>query len=162
MSGSIKGVLFDLDGTLLDTAQDFFDALNKLRAEEHLPPLLFEQVRCQVSHGGHALVRLGFGTLDPDAHEAMRMRLLTIYRGQLAKHTRLFEGGDEMLRDLERRGLAWGNRHQQAGLADRPAADRAGPDRTCQRRGQRRHTGGAQAAPRSVAACGRGDGRGAR
>lgn len=108
MSGSIKGVLFDLDGTLLDTAQDFFDALNKLRAEEQLPPLLFEQVRCQVSHGGHALVRLGFGVLEPEAHEAMRMRLLTIYRGQLAKHTRLFEGGDEMLRDLERRGLAWG------------------------------------------------------
>jgi phosphoglycolate phosphatase len=46
--------------------------------------------------------------LPPDEHETMRMRLLTIYRRQLSRHTRLFEGGDEMLRDLERRGLAWG------------------------------------------------------
>ena len=65
-------------------------------------------MREQVSHGGHALVRLGFGALDPDAHEAMRMRLLNIYRKRLAKHTRLFEGGDEMLDALENRGLSWG------------------------------------------------------
>ncbi len=104
----IKGVLFDLDGTLLDTAHDMMDALNALRAEEHLEPLPYETVRCQVSHGGHALVRLSFGTLPPAGHEAMWKRLLDIYRRQLSKHTRLFEGGDEMLTALERRGLAWG------------------------------------------------------
>jgi N-acetyl-D-muramate 6-phosphate phosphatase len=104
----IKAVLFDLDGTLLDTAQDFHESLNELRAEEQLEPLSFETVRAQVSHGGHALVRLGFGKLDPEAHEAMRMRLLNIYRQRLAKHTRLFEGGDEMLDAIEHRGLAWG------------------------------------------------------
>ena len=108
MTGAIKGVLFDLDGTLLDTALDMTEALNALRAQEGLGALSNETVRCQVSHGGHALVRLGFGTLPPDDHEAMRMRLLDIYRRQLAKHTQLFEGGDEMLTELERRGLAWG------------------------------------------------------
>jgi len=104
----IKAVLFDLDGTLLDTAQDFHESLNDLRAEENLEPLSFETVRAQVSHGGHALVRLGFGKLEPEAHEAMRMRLLNIYRQRLARHTRLFEGGDEMLDALENRGLIWG------------------------------------------------------
>jgi phosphoglycolate phosphatase len=108
MTRHIKAVLFDLDGTLLDTALDMTEALNTLRAEEGLLALSNEIVRCQVSHGGHALVRLGFGTLAADAHEAMRMRLLNIYRRQLARHTQLFEGGGEMLTELERRGLAWG------------------------------------------------------
>ena len=108
MSDLIKGVLFDLDGTLLDTALDMTEALNALRAQEGLGALSNETVRCQVSHGGHALVRLGFGTLPTGEHEAMRMRLLSIYRRQLARHTQLFEGGDEMLTEIERRGLAWG------------------------------------------------------
>ena len=104
----IRGVLFDLDGTLLDTAHDMMNALNALRAEENLVPLPYEKVRCQVSHGANALVKLSFGELSPAAHEVMRQRLLDIYRRQLARHTVLFEGGDEMLRDLERRGLHWG------------------------------------------------------
>jgi phosphoglycolate phosphatase len=108
MKGIIKGVLFDLDGTLLDTALDMTEALNALRAQEGLGALSNEVVRCQVSHGGHALVRLGFGTLPPEQHENMRTRLLDIYRRQLARHTQLFEGGDELLTELERRGLAWG------------------------------------------------------
>ena len=104
----IRCVLFDLDGTLLDTAHDMMNALNALRAEENLPPLPYEKVRCQVSHGANALVKLSFGELSPTEHEVMRQRLLDIYRKQLARHTVLFEGGDEMLRDLERRGLHWG------------------------------------------------------
>src|SRR5439155_22157705 len=71
-------------------------------------PLDFEAVRAQVSHAGHALLRLGFGVLNADAHEALRMRLLNIYRKRLARFTRLFEGGDEMLDALEHRGLSWG------------------------------------------------------
>jgi N-acetyl-D-muramate 6-phosphate phosphatase len=104
----IRGVLFDLDGTLLDTAHDMMNALNKLRAEENREPLPYEKVRCQVSHGANALVKLSFGELSATEHEVMRQRLLDIYRKQLARHTVLFEGGDEMLRDLERRGLHWG------------------------------------------------------
>jgi N-acetyl-D-muramate 6-phosphate phosphatase len=104
----IRGVLFDLDGTLLDTAHDMMNALNALRAEEKLAPLPYEKVRAQVSHGANALVKLSFGELSATEHEVMRQRLLDIYRKQLARHTALFEGGDEMLRDLDRRGLHWG------------------------------------------------------
>jgi phosphoglycolate phosphatase len=53
-------------------------------------------------------MKLSFGALPPTEHELLRKRLLNIYRRQLARHTRLFEGGDEMLADLERRGLHWG------------------------------------------------------
>ena len=66
MNGRIRGVLFDLDGTLLDTAHDMMNALNALRAEERLAALPYEKVRCQVSHGAHALVRLSFGELSTD------------------------------------------------------------------------------------------------
>jgi N-acetyl-D-muramate 6-phosphate phosphatase len=107
-SAQVRAVLFDLDGTLLDTARDFTDALNELRAEEQLPPLPFEQVRSHVSHGGHALVRLSFGTLPESEHRLMWKRLLDIYRKRLAHHTRLFAGGDEMLEGIESRGLPWG------------------------------------------------------
>ena len=69
MNGLIRAVLFDLDGTLLDTAQDFTEALNRLRAEEQLAPLSYESVRCQVSHGANALVRLSFGELPAAEHE---------------------------------------------------------------------------------------------
>ena len=152
MSGVIKGVLFDLDGTLLDTAQDMMEALNKLRAEEHLAPLAYEKVRCQVSHGAHALVRLSFGTLPPAEHEVMRTRLLDIYRKQLAKHTCLFEGGDEMLRDLERRGLHWGIVTNKPGWLTDPLLVEVGLHSRA-RGGQRRHLGAAQAAPAAAAAC---------
>lgn len=108
MTAPIRGVLFDLDGTLLDTARDMMEALNALRAEENLAPLPYETVRCQVSHGGHALVRLSFGELPPQQHHDMWMRLLTIYRRQLARHTRLFDGGEAMLAEIERRGMHWG------------------------------------------------------
>jgi phosphoglycolate phosphatase len=72
---------------LLDTAHDMMNALNALRAEENLAPLPYEKVRCQVSHGANALVKLSFGELSPAEHEVMRQRLLDIYRRQLARHT---------------------------------------------------------------------------
>lgn len=105
---SIKAVLFDLDGTLLDTALDMMAAINVLRAEENRPALTYAEVRPQVSHGANALVKLAFGVLSAPEHELLRKRLLDIYRRQLSRHTCLFEGGDAMLADLERRGLHWG------------------------------------------------------
>ncbi len=108
MIAPVKAVLFDLDGTLLDTAPDFVVALNELRREENLAPLGYAEIRAQVSHGANALVRLSFGELSPADHETMRQRLLDIYRRALSHHTCLFAGGVEMLADLERRGLHWG------------------------------------------------------
>jgi phosphoglycolate phosphatase len=106
---TIRTVLFDLDGTLLDTAPDLADALNAVLAEHHRAPLSFEQIRGVVSHGGMALIRLGFGLDEshPDFHP-LRERLLARYRDNLSRKTRPFPGMDEVLDQLETQGYNWG------------------------------------------------------
>jgi len=109
MPRDIRAVLFDLDGTLADTAPDLAWALNEVRREQGLAPLPFEHIRPAVSHGSRALIERGFG-LDPSdaTFEPLRRRLLDLYRDNLARHTRLFDGMDEVLDTLEARGLHWG------------------------------------------------------
>jgi phosphoglycolate phosphatase len=105
----ITTVLFDLDGTLLDTAPDLADALNTVLAENRHEPLPYETIRGMVSHGGIALIKLGF-RLDessPD-FEPLRQRLLSIYRANLSSKTRPFPGMAELLEQLEQGGLNWG------------------------------------------------------
>lgn len=105
---STKAVLFDLDGTLLDTAPDMACALNALLAEEQLAPLPFATVRPFVSHGATSLVRLGFPETPEDQFNILRERFLAIYRGCLANATRLFDGMPELLATFERTGIPWG------------------------------------------------------
>jgi len=107
-SGSTCAVLFDLDGTLLDTAPDMAGALNQLRREESLDPLPFEEVRRLVSHGATALVRLAFGEAVEPEFTVLRERFLEIYRGRLSVETQVYEGILEALGRLESDGIAWG------------------------------------------------------
>ena len=105
----VTHVLFDLDGTLLDTAPDLAYALNALCVRHGRPALSFETIRPQVSHGGAALVRLGFGIDDSAPEfEALRLELLDIYHANVARESRLFDGMEELLIALERAGLLWG------------------------------------------------------
>jgi N-acetyl-D-muramate 6-phosphate phosphatase len=105
---SSKAVLFDLDGTLLDTAPDMTCALNSLLAEQGLEPLAFAIVRPYVSHGAVSLVRLAFPEAREEEFNRLRERFLAIYRGCLADSTRLFEGMPELLTTFERVGIPWG------------------------------------------------------
>ncbi|MDJ0862714.1 MAG: HAD-IA family hydrolase [Gammaproteobacteria bacterium] len=108
-SSPVRTVLFDLDGTLLDTAPDLAYALNHVLHEQGCGPLPFEQIRPKVSHGARALVRLGFGLGPEDAdYGSLRQRLLDVYRANLACRTRLFPGMDTVLTAIEQRGLSWG------------------------------------------------------
>jgi phosphoglycolate phosphatase len=104
----LRGVLFDLDGTLLDTAPDMAAALNCLRLAEGLEELPFEQIRPHVSHGAPRLLRLAFGEPEAERHESLRRRFLDYYRAALAVHTRLFDGFESVLAAIERSGMRWG------------------------------------------------------
>jgi phosphoglycolate phosphatase len=105
----IQTVLFDLDGTLLDTAPDLAFALNQLLLEQGKPELPYSTIRPVVSHGGQALIKLGFNLVIGDkGFTELRQRLLEIYRAHLSVQTTLFPGTDELLDEIERQGLNWG------------------------------------------------------
>jgi len=110
-----KALLFDLDGTLMDTAPDFFPTVNTLREEHGLPPLADDIIRQQVSNGGRALTRLALdlpqveGNLAGDEKfEAKRQRLLDLYVEHIASKSDLFTGMIELLETCQQRSLPWG------------------------------------------------------
>lgn len=105
----IKAVLFDLDGTLADTARDLGAALNRLLAEEGLPPQPYEAVRPIASHGARGLVSLGFGIDKTHPRfEEYRLRFLDLYEHSFADETVLFDDINALLREIDARGLKWG------------------------------------------------------
>lgn len=104
----LRGVLFDLDGTLLDTALDMAAALNRTRDSEGLEALPHDQIRPLVSHGAPRLLQFAFGTPEPARYELLRRRFLGFYREALAVHTRLFDGFERVLAHLESKDLRWG------------------------------------------------------
>jgi len=108
LSHSIAAVLFDLDGTLLDTAPDMIPALNQVRAEQGAGPLPYDLVRAQVSHGSTGLLRLAFPGLEGEPFEALRARLLGLYAARIAIATAPFPGFEAVLPEIERRGMRWG------------------------------------------------------
>ncbi|MBL4606439.1 MAG: HAD-IA family hydrolase [Pseudomonadales bacterium] len=102
-------VLFDLDGTLLDTAPDFILVLNALREEYGLGPLPNEIIRNTVSNGARALVTLGFDVNEGDVNfETYREKLLKAYQSQLGQASCLFPGINNLLKKLEEKNIPWG------------------------------------------------------
>jgi len=105
----MKAVLFDLDGTLFDTAPDFVVVLNQLREQEKLPPLADTTIREVVSNGARAMVQLGFGIDEGDrGYAELRERLLDLYLAHLATHTVPFPGIELLLNQLAEHQIAWG------------------------------------------------------
>jgi len=124
----IRGVLFDLDGTLLDTAPDLIRVLNQVRVEQGREPVPYEIARTQVSHGSSGLIRLGFPDLAGDALEVLRLRLLDLYAAQLAIDTALFEGCEKLLGALQARDIRWGIVTNKPGFLTTPLLATLGLD----------------------------------
>ena len=107
---AITSVLFDLDGTMVDTAADFAAVLDEMTSAAGIPPVSAEAVHQTVSNGARALVELAFGIDDSDSRfKALHTRLLALY-GERIPQTRstLYPGMERLLRLLEQRGIHWG------------------------------------------------------
>jgi len=105
---TIKCILFDLDGTLLDTSYDFAYALNKTLRDFEQPGLRYQDIRTVVSQGGLAMTQLGFPELSGEALEEKRQYFLNVYFENIANHTQVFPGlmsGLQVLSDLQ---IPWG------------------------------------------------------
>lgn len=105
----IEAVLFDLDGTLADTAPDLGSALNRLRAELGLTPLPLALLRPATSQGARGLLRIGLDIQADDAsYPELQQRFLAHYESALCVDTILFPGIEEVLAELEANHIPWG------------------------------------------------------
>jgi len=104
-----KALLFDLDGTLLDTAPDFVTALNKQLALHGRAPLADSAIRTSVTNGSVGLIQSGF-RIDPghDQFEPLREEFLELYYANLADKTALFDGLQQVLDECSARNIPWG------------------------------------------------------
>lgn len=117
----IRTILFDLDGTLLDTAPDLAYALNQVLEKNGCNPLPFTNIRPAASHGTIALIRTGFRIEPGDKmFETYRQQLLDIYRNNLSRETRLFSGMAELLDEIEQRDMNWGIVTNKPGFLTEP------------------------------------------
>lgn len=109
MASNFHAVLFDLDGTLVDTAPDLGLALN-LQLERHGYPVLpISAIRPYASHGSKGLLQLGFGLTPEDASfDAMRIEYLNLYDEVFLTSPSFFDGMAEVLTSIETKGQQWG------------------------------------------------------
>ena len=106
---TIRAVLFDLDGTLLDTVPDLVYALNQVRAAESLPPLPIAQIRPIANLGSKKMVRVAFGIEEHDPRfKSMREHFLSFYEKHLADATQFFPQVEDVLSYLDQQQIPWG------------------------------------------------------
>lgn len=102
-------ILFDLDGTLLDTAHDFHRIVNRMLHQKGLPEISYDSLRTQVSNGARAMVCHAFNIdMDHPEFEELRQQLLDDYADSQYSHSRTFAGVTELLQWMEQQQLPWG------------------------------------------------------
>jgi phosphoglycolate phosphatase len=104
-----RAILFDLDGTLADTAPDLAAAVNRLRTDRGLAPTPYDILRPTASHGARGMIGAAFGlTPDDDGFVALRDGFFSYYENAMMVHSSLFSGIGALLAGIADAGLAWG------------------------------------------------------
>jgi len=106
--GFPRAALFDLDGTLLDSAPDMLATVNAMRAARGRPPMILAELRPQVSKGARAMVGAAFGDVDAAVRDTWIPEFLARYRDALGRHGGPFDGVEDLLHALEAAGVPWG------------------------------------------------------
>ena len=101
-------VLFDLDGTLVDSAVDLLNAINRLAAREGHAPTTLAKLRPVVSKGARAMLAIAFPDYDEERREALRQPFLDIYEAAISEHSTPFGGVEDVLAAIEKSGARWG------------------------------------------------------
>jgi N-acetyl-D-muramate 6-phosphate phosphatase len=129
LSARVRAVLFDLDGTLADTAPDLARALNRLRTERGLATVAPASVRAHTSSGARGMLGVGMG-IAPEQHSyaTLRERFLEYYAQDLCVDTKLFDGIPELLEALANQGLRWGVVTNKPKRFTEPLMQRLDPD----------------------------------
>lgn len=109
MFQNVAAVLFDLDGTLIDSAPDLGAAVDKMRVQRGLPSLPLEQYRPMAGAGARGMIGIAFGITPEHADfEAMKEEFFVNYENCMTERTRIFEGVHDMIAALVSQGLPWG------------------------------------------------------
>ena len=109
MNNQYSAVLFDLDGTLVDTAEDFIACLNKLLTLNGKNPIPASEVRKVVSDGARAMITLAFGIKEgEEGFENLKQQFLDLYLENIAVHSRLFPTLNDLISWCNEQGIPWG------------------------------------------------------
>lgn len=109
MATAIKAILFDLDGTLLDTASDMARAANHVLAIYDQPPLTPQQIKANTSYGAQGLLTAGFGTIPEHLNMLdLRQQFLDHYQQNICENTSIYQGIVSLLSQLEAKQIPWG------------------------------------------------------
>lgn len=123
--GTLRAVIFDLDGTLVDTADEFVPVVQSLRAEHGRGPMDAQRIRASVSNGARALVSLGLDLPeDAPGFETKRLRLLELYSQVVGTMASPYPGIESLLARLLERGITWGISTNKPRAYTEPLLDR--------------------------------------